>query len=131
MEKVFIYLISKAGIYNHCFFQLDNYLLDRQLKDEIRNLLEARGQVAYKDILARIDSFLPEVVRNKPQDYLLNKMIDWPELIKISENNICSLNVFSRWTRDHFIRKIIRLVSAPLQTALRGLSASIVRLMSC
>lgn len=70
----------------------DNYLLDRQLKDEIRNLLEARGQVAYKDILARIDSFLPEVVRNKPQDYLLNKMIDWPELIKISENNICSLN---------------------------------------
>lgn len=131
MEKVFIYLISKAEIYNHCFFQLDNYLLDRQLKDEIRNLLEARGQVAYKDILARIDSFLPEVVRNKPQDYLLNKMIDWPELIKISENNICSLNVFSRWTRDHFIRKIIRLVSAPLQTALRGLNASIVRLMSC
>lgn len=131
MEKVFIYCISKAGIYNHCFSQLDNYLLDRQLKDEIRNLLEARGQVAYKDILARIDSFLPEVVRNKPQDYLLNKMIDWPELIKISENNICSLNVFSRWTRDHFIRKIIRLVSAPLQTALRGLNASIVRLMSC
>ena len=94
-------------------------------------MLEARGQVAYKDILTRIDSFLPEVVRNKPQDYLLNKMIDWPELIKISENNICSLNVFSRWTRDHFIRKIIRLVSVPLQTALRGLNASIVRLMSC
>ena len=131
MEKVFIYCISKIGIYNHCFSQLDNYLLDRQLKDEIRNLLEAKGQVAYKDILARIDSFLPEVVRNKPQDYLLNKMIDWPELIKISENNICSLNVFSRWTRDNFIRKIIRLVSAPLQTALRGLNASIVRLMSC